>query len=46
MFTQFAKLIYKENYFNNIIPGAECDFVDKNGIDKQFYRDVIESCAM
>lgn len=46
MFTQFAKLIYQENYFNNIKPGTQCRFVDKDSIDKQFFWDVMEACAL
>lgn len=45
MFTQFAKLIYQENYFNNIKPSTQCRFIDKDSIDKQFFWDVLEACA-
>lgn len=46
MFTQFAKLVYQENYFNNMKVGAQCKFIDKENIDKQFFWDVMEACAL
>jgi len=46
MFTQFAKLIYGDNYFKNMKADAECSFIDKSWIEKQFYRDVLEACSL
>lgn len=46
MFTQFAKLIYKENYFKQLQWDSNCLFQDKDAIEKSLYRDVIEACSM
>lgn len=46
MFTQFAKLIYGDNYFKIMKSDSECSFIDKAWIEKQFYRDILEACSL
>lgn len=46
MFTQFAKLIYGDNYFKVMKADYDCSFIDKSWIEKQFYRDVLEACSL